>query len=167
MKVAIISDIHDNIPNLNKVLNYLNKEKIDKLVCCGDFGSEETLVHLSNNFKGQIWVVLGNMDRGYVEYDEIKDKFENIKIYDKVGKFELENKTILIVHQPQNYESYLNDNDIQYIFYGHTHKPWQETKNSKMILCPGNVANQIYAPSFAVWDLNKDKFELIQINILK
>jgi len=167
MKIAIISDIHDNLPNLDKVLEYIRQNNISKLICCGDFGSQETLAYLADNFIGQIWTVLGNMDKGHVEYSEVKDKFDNIMLFETMGKFSVDNKEVLIVHEPRNYVSYLRNDDFQYVFYGHTHRPWQEIIDGKMVLCPGNVANQLYAPTFAVWDTSDNKFELIQINLLK
>lgn len=36
MKLGIISDIHNNLIALEKVLDCLQKEKCDKIICCGD-----------------------------------------------------------------------------------------------------------------------------------
>lgn len=36
MKIGIITDIHSNIQALNAVLNEFDKEKVDKIICCGD-----------------------------------------------------------------------------------------------------------------------------------
>ncbi|PJC01234.1 MAG: hypothetical protein CO073_03990 [Candidatus Komeilibacteria bacterium CG_4_9_14_0_8_um_filter_36_9] len=166
MKVAIISDIHDNITNLNKALVYFQGNGITKLICCGDMGSEETLAYLSKEFIGEIWAVLGNMDWDQVEYKDIKDKYKNVKLFANGGKFTIENNTILIVHEPKRYFPYLDDPEITHIFYGHTHKPWTENKKNKIILCPGNVTNQIYPPSFAIWETETNKFDLIQLNQL-
>ena len=167
MKVAIISDIHDNLSNLDKVLNYLKNNCISHLICCGDVGTEKTLKYLINNFKGKLWCVFGNTDKDHVDYEKIKNKFKEVGLFKKLGKFIVANKTILIVHEPQQYQEYLEDKSINYVFYGHTHKPWQEIKHNKVILNPGNVTNQRYVPSFAIWDVDSGKFELVQINQLK
>ena len=42
MLIAIISDIHDNIPNLKKVLDYCRENKVEKIICCGDLATLET-----------------------------------------------------------------------------------------------------------------------------
>lgn len=166
MKVAIISDIHDNITNLDKALMYFQANKISKLICCGDMGSKETLDYLAKQFVGDIWAVLGNMDWDHVEYDDLKDKYDNVKLFANGGIFTIKNKDILIVHEPKRYQPYLNEPGISFIFYGHTHKPWIETKHNKTILCPGNITNQLYPPSFAIWDIATNKFDLIQLNQL-
>ena len=36
MLIAIISDIHDNLVNLTKCLNWCNANKIKTIICCGD-----------------------------------------------------------------------------------------------------------------------------------
>ncbi|MEI3401861.1 MAG: metallophosphoesterase family protein [Clostridia bacterium] len=37
MKIGLISDIHGNIKALDAVLEQLEKENIDKIICLGDF----------------------------------------------------------------------------------------------------------------------------------
>jgi len=166
MKVAIISDIHDNIPNLDKVLRYCVDKDIKKIICCGDFGSEETMKYLSENFIGKVRAVFGNADDNHVEYEKAFKMFFNIEFGKDTNEFTIDEKHVLVVHEPAHYEPYLSREDIQYIFYGHTHKPWQEFKDGKIILNPGNVSNFRYSPTFAVWETKNDKFELIQLNTL-
>ncbi len=36
MKIGIITDIHNNLVALESVLDYLKKEKCEKIICCGD-----------------------------------------------------------------------------------------------------------------------------------
>ncbi len=167
MKIIIISDIHDNLLNLDKVLNYAKEHKIDKMICCGDFGSEETISYLSKNFKGSIRAVLGNADRDHLDIEKVINKFSNIKLSENVSTFVIEDKQVLVVHEPRYYEKYLDNDELKYIFHGHTHKPWQEYKNDKLVLNPGNVSNYGYPPTFAIWETENDKFSLIQLNTIK
>jgi len=167
MKVAIISDIHDNILNLDKVLKYVRDHNIERMICCGDFGSEETMAYLSKNFSGLIRAVLGNADEGHLDFEKVEGKYNNVKLSKHVNNFSIDNKQVLVVHEPRHYEKYLANDDLKYIFYGHTHKPWQEVKSGKMVLNPGNVSNYGYSPTFAIWETDSDKFELVQLNGLK
>ena len=61
MQLAIISDVHDNLANLTKVLNFLKKSGLNFLVCCGDIGNLETISYLAKNFSGQIYLAFGNI----------------------------------------------------------------------------------------------------------
>ncbi len=51
MKFAIISDIHDNLVNLEKFFNWCKQEGVNELICCGDIANGETLGLLAKNFK--------------------------------------------------------------------------------------------------------------------
>ena len=37
MEIAILSDIHDNLKNLQKVTDQLKARGIQTAICCGDF----------------------------------------------------------------------------------------------------------------------------------
>src|SRR3990172_6147838 len=64
MKLAVISDIHSNLPALERTLDFLQQSKIDRVVCLGDivgYGAQPNecieLVQQSCSH-----VVLGNHD---------------------------------------------------------------------------------------------------------
>ena len=180
MKIAIISDVHDNIPNLKKVLDYCASNKIEKIICCGDLASLETLDYLNDNFTGEIFFTFGNMDNGYLKnYPFENNQYRNTKIFTNFGELKIEispRKTlgrgetsisIAFVHFPQEAKELCETGKYNFVFHGHTHKPWTEIINTCTLLNPGNVANQIYPPTFAVWDVDQNKFDLIRINELE
>jgi len=168
MKIAIISDIHDNIPNLKKVLDYCALNKIEKIICCGDLASLETLEYLNDNFEGEIYFTFGNMDNDYLQnYFFKNNEFKQTKIFKKEGEIEIDKKKIAFVHFPRIAKGLCRSGRYDFVFYGHTHKPWEEITGECKMLNPGNVANQIYPPTFAVWNTSNDKFELLRIDQLK
>jgi hypothetical protein len=59
MKIAIVSDIHDNQVNLKKCLGWLEKEEIKGMIYCGDITNNETLDILAKGFPGKIYLVKG------------------------------------------------------------------------------------------------------------
>ena len=169
MKVVIISDVHDNLANLQKVLDYCEKSKIEKMICCGDTASEETIDFLQKNFPGKIWLTPGNMDVGYWDYDELVKKYKNtnLKIFPEEGEAEIDGHRIAFVHFPDKARELARTGKYQFVFYGHTHKPWEENINNCRVLNPGNVAN-LYSPAtFAVWRTEDDKVELLRVENLK
>lgn len=179
MKIAIISDVHDNIPNLKKVLDYCNEKisasrRIEKIICCGDLASFETLEYLNENFiigsstSESIYFTFGNMDDDYLKDYHFKDnKFRKTKIFKKEGEAEIDNKKIAFVHFPRIAKGLCKTGKYSIVFYGHTHKPWEETINNCKMLNPGTVAGQFYPATFAIWNTESDKFELVRIDQLK
>lgn len=170
MEFAIISDVHDNLSNLNKVLNYCNNRKIKTLICCGDLASMETWEYLKSKFKGKIYFVFGNMDKDYfknvAQKNNLEEENPNVKIFYKIGEFKIKNLRIAITHFPNIANDLAKTGKYNLVFFGHTHKPSLEKQNSTLLLNPGNTANLYYAPSFAVFDIKKNKPKLILLNEL-
>lgn len=167
MNIAIISDIHDNLPNLKKVLDYCAQNKIEKIICCGDLGEMETLDFLNDNFSGEIFFAFGNMDQGHVaDYTFSGNEYRNTKIFTEFGSAVFDNIRTAFVHYPAVAHRLCETDNYDVIFYGHTHKPWTEKLNHCILLNPGNVANQHYPPTFAIWNTTDNSFKLVRINEL-
>jgi putative phosphoesterase len=170
MKIAIISDVHNNLVNLKKVLDFCAREDIKEIICCGDLASQETLEYFSDNFAGAIHYTFGNMDEGQLHnviiWTSDVQNYKNITLYKNFGETELDNKKIAFVHFPREARELCESGKYDFVFYGHTHKPWEEMIGNCKMLNPGNVAGEIYPPTFAVWNTENDKFELIRIHAL-
>ena len=172
-KIAIISDIHNNEINLEKVLDYCNAQKIETIICCGDLASKETLDFMNDIYAGIILYIFGNAD-----YDDLRDledekKYRNTYIFKNFGEANIEKKAVAFTHYQQKAKSLARTKKYNFVFYGHTHKPWISSVKTTAdqgkectILNPGNVAGDIYPPTFAVWDTEKNSFELIRIHNL-
>ena len=167
MRVAIISDVHNNLTNLRKVLDYCEKEGIGKIICCGDLASMETLDFLNDNFSGEIYYTFGNMDNGQLVNYEFPEKYKNTFIYKNSGEINIAGKNISFTHYPEAAEELCRTGKYNFVFYGHTHKPWIQKAGGCTMLNPGNVAGELYQPTFAVWETENDKFQLIRIYELK
>lgn len=167
MKIAITSDVHNNTVNLKKVLDYCGENKIKKIICCGDLASAETFDFFCDNFPGEVFYTFGNMDNGQLKDFEFIPDYINVKVSKEFGEAEIDGKVVAFVHYPDKAKSLAETGKYDFVFHGHTHKPWEEMVGECKVLNPGNVANEIYPPTFAVWDTSDDKFELIRINDLK
>jgi hypothetical protein len=186
MKIAIISDVHDNIPNLKKVLDYCNEKisasrRIEKIICCGDLASIETLEYLNDNFSGEIYFTFGNMDNDYLKsyhFEKLDSStryhslgmtyvYKKTKIFKEEGEAEINGKKIAFVHFPRIAKGLCRSGRYDIVFYGHTHKPWEENIDECKMLNPGTVAGQFYPATFAAWDTETNKFELIRVDQLK
>lgn len=169
MNIAIISDTHDNLPNINKVLDYLSTKKIEALIHCGDVCMPRTLHRIVKEYAGPIYLSLGNGD----DMDAIRlvtpvadGTPDRLHIYAEVGAFTLGGKKIGINHYPTIAKQLAQSGDYDLVFHGHSHKPWEEMINSTRLVNPGNVANMIYPPTFATYDTSTDDLQLIRVNDL-
>ena len=154
MKVLVISDSHDNIENLRKVIKLANKNKIKVIFHCGDLNSPFMMKEFSK-FKGKVYFVFGNNDGE--KYGLINSKPKNVKVFNVYGEIRIGNKRIAIVHYDFFGVALAMLNKFDFVFCGHSHK--QETKNfGKTILVnPGELAGVINKPSYSIVDLKNNE----------
>ena len=50
--------------------------------------------------------------------------------------------------------------ELDYLFYGHDHKPWLQEENSLIIANPGTLGGVFYKASFAILETVNGKLEL-------
>lgn len=157
MKIAIISDIHDNLANLEKCLHFCLKEEVEVLLCCGDVTNFDTLSFMAENFKGTIYLVQGNMEI-FENNDPLK--YDNIEFQGRIGRITLAKKNIGLCHEPFLKPNVLKLGSCDYIFYGHTHKPWIEDVDGYKFINPGTLGGVFQRATFALWDTDNAEPEL-------
>lgn len=162
MKIAIISDIHDNQENLRACLDWCRKNDIAQIICCGDMANSETLAELAS-FSGAIHLVAGNCD---LYYGEEVEQYENIKYYGKIGYAEIGGFMAGICHENYLVKKVIEKKPVNIVFFGHTHRPWIKDANNVKTVNPGTLGGWNARPTFAFWDTEKRSLELIRIDEL-
>ena len=157
MLIAIISDIHDNLINLEKCLNWCQANEVKEIFCCGDVANGETLGVLAKNFSGPIRLVAGNME--IYGKDEVK-KYKNIVYYGRTGRFKADGRKVGLCHEPFLLEKVKADGPCDIIFYGHTHKPWIADKDGVKTVNPGTLGGVFQKATFAAWETETGRLEL-------
>ena len=150
MKYMVISDIHGEINNLNRVLDIYKYENCSKLIILGDlfnYGidyNREDIINRLNLMKKNIVAARGNCD------NNISGILFDIPYINKIN---LNNKKIFLTHgHLYNKESLLKlDSDI--ILIGHSHISNIENINDKLIVNPGSISKSRRGEnSFAIID---------------
>ncbi|MBI2053791.1 MAG: metallophosphoesterase [Candidatus Staskawiczbacteria bacterium] len=160
MKIAIISDTHDNVANFKKAVDWAGKNNISLILHAGDIGSPESMKESLADFSGQFFGVLGNMDIDYKILIEEYNKISGVKVNEDVLETQIEDKKIAITHYPEKARDLAESGAYDMVINGHTHKPWEEKIGLCKIINPGELAGQMYKPTFAVYDTDKDNLEL-------
>lgn len=150
MKVAVFSDVHDNMTRWQEAAGIIKDERIEVGICCGDVTSFEALTEIAKTFK-TLYLALGNADYK-LSYD-IKRVPKNVKAFEKIGAFELAGRKIAVVHNDRQAESVAESQIYDIIFYGHTHTPWEKKSGRSVMLCPGEVAGHYGQASFCIYNL--------------
>lgn len=160
MKIAIVSDTHDNWPNIEKFLVYIDSQDVDLLIHCGDVCAPSTLEIFLKKFTQPIHLCFGNVDGDTEGMIELSDKFTNLEVHGEKGNLEVGGKKIAFIHLPEEAKKLADQQTFDLVFHGHTHKPWEEKTGKTRVVNPGNLANMFYKPTFAIYDTKTDKLEL-------
>lgn len=166
MKIAIISDTHDNHYTLNKALKYIAVIDCDFLIHAGDLARPETLDLIATKFHKPIYIVGGNADINIDEIKSIATIHPNIFYKKEYLEIEIDNIKIAVTHTPNSAKILAQGSDYDLVIHGHDHKPWQSHIGKTEILNPGNLQDTGYPATFAIYDTITKKPELIIINKL-
>ncbi|MBD3359443.1 MAG: YfcE family phosphodiesterase [Candidatus Buchananbacteria bacterium] len=161
MKIAIFSDTHDNWVNTEKAIKYLNKHKIPLMIHCGDVCAPSTLAEMAKLYKSEIHLVKGNADNDIEEVKNQSQKHKNLKFYGHTGKLEIDNLKLVWAHEPSLAKKMAQSQKYDFIFYGHTHTPWQEKNGKTILINPGTLAGLFTKATFAIFDTQTKKARLI------
>lgn len=174
MKIAIISDTHDNLANIKKIIDWLNKEEIKLILHCGDVSSQETLDEIKKLFNGEIKIVRGNADVNLIDIPEF-DEVETQPRSDRPRRSTtgVDNTKIAFTHFSDKAKKLAGTKKYKIVFFGHTHKPWlarlnfskknfggEEKIGDCRLINPGEAGGQFYKPTFAVYDTSTSLLEL-------
>ena len=103
MKIAVISDIHGNLPALEAVLEDIKSQGCEKIFCCGDIamaGAEpDKTIDVIKNLNCKI--VQGNTDEMLANMET--SKIEEVKSYNAPMLNGLISDFLLIGHERQKY----------------------------------------------------------------
>ncbi|MDP2586224.1 MAG: metallophosphoesterase family protein [Candidatus Komeilibacteria bacterium] len=168
MKICIVSDSHDNIPNIDTMLEYCKKEQIPFMLHCGDLCAPSVIKYLAEHFSGQIWWIEGNVHGELDRMAALSQDFPQVHYLGEEGSPQIPGVglKIYMTHYPDVAERIAREENYDFIFYGHNHKPWEETKGKTKLVNPGTLAGMFNKATFAVLDTETQKLELKLLELL-
>ncbi|MDD5263842.1 MAG: metallophosphoesterase [Candidatus Bipolaricaulis sp.] len=119
MKIGILSDTHDNLPAIERIVERFNGEKVDLVLHAGDFVSPFTAVPLGK-LSVPLVGVFGNNDG---------DRLHLTRRFDGVGTihagyhtFEVDGVRVVLMHEPRSIDALAESGVYDLVIYGHTHQ---------------------------------------------
>ena len=160
-KIALLSDSHDHVENLKKIISFANRNNCTHLFHLGDMVSPSTATRLKN-FKGEITVLYGNCD-----FDKVNlNKAVNLSggnIFQPPHRTEINGRSFILMHEPVLIERSIKDGDADYIFFGHTHDAYLKKENNTVIINPGECSGIKKNQTFFILDIINDTINKIEL----
>ena len=139
MRIGIVSDTHNNIKNVKKVIELFNNFKVEKVIHTGDITQPKVLSQFKD-LQAQLYGVFGNNDqeRAGLEH-EIKAR--GFFFQDPPLLLTWNAREIIVVHDPLEFEGHLNGQDLA--IHGHTHRYRMEKVDGTLFFNPGESAGMM------------------------
>jgi putative phosphoesterase len=160
MRVAIVSDIHDNIWKLATLLSGL---EADVLLFCGDFCAPFTLAQIAEGFEGPVHAVFGNNDGDQLLLARIGSKYPHVALHGDFAELELDGRRAAVTHYPQIGEALVRGGMYDLVCYGHSHERIVEAVGNTLRVNPGEVMGRFGLSTYALYDTRTGQAELIAI----
>lgn len=156
--VGIMSDSHDNMPALEKAVKTFNDRKVDLVIHAGDLVAPFTAKVL-NKLLCPLIITFGNNDGEIIGLEKVfKDQ-----IFQPPHKIKINNKIVIILHDPILIDELQKNTDIDVIIYGHLHKV-DIRKGQPLIISPGECGGWLSGKStVAIWNVTSNEVELIEL----
>ena len=139
MKIGVVSDTHNNLKNIEIIINLFNDEKVSLVIHTGDISNANSLEKFSE-LKCELIGVYGNNDRNELGIKEVALK-NNFNFQEPPRKLNLNHREIAIFHEPDNIDQFLLENKgINVVLFGHTHRYENNIKNEVLYFNPGESA---------------------------
>jgi putative phosphoesterase len=160
MRVAILSDIHDNIWNLESLLDGLDA---DALLFCGDFCAPFTLAQIAEGFAGPVHVVFGNNDGDQWLMSQVAGRFAHVTLHGQFAALSLDGRQLAVTHYPEIGQA-LSEGDVyDLVCHGHSHERVIERSGKTLRVNPGEVMGRFGEPSYAVYDTVSGEAAFVEI----
>ena len=156
MEIAIVSDIHDNLKNLNAVLDTCETRNIEHMICCGDLCSPFVISALGES-NLNVYIVFGNNDGDRFNMTRLAEQYPNIKIFgeyigDEDNPLVLDGVKFGVSHFPFYAKTMIKTGWYDAVFFGHSHQYHKQKFGKSLYLNPGEVAGIFNEPTFAIYD---------------
>ncbi|HEX4231082.1 MAG TPA: YfcE family phosphodiesterase [Bryobacteraceae bacterium] len=146
MRIAILSDIHDNLWNLAAAISAVSDS--DALLCCGDLCSPFVIDELSR-FPGNVHIVFGNNDADLFRITGKAAKKANIHLHGELFQAEFDRKHFAMNHFDYLARPLAKSGDYDVVCFGHNHEFELTNSGACLLINPGPIMGAKF--STGVW----------------
>ena len=160
MKIAVLSDIHDNVWNLADALEKVKAAGAEALIFCGDFCAPFTLADIGKGFAGPVHCVLGNNDGDPRLLLQNALAAGNVTLYGQYVELELGGRRIAVNHYPEIARRLAESGRFDLVCYGHNHRAKIEQVGDTVLANPGEIMGRFGTPTLGFYDCSTGEFAL-------
>ncbi len=163
MKIAIMSDSHDNLWNLRTAVKKVKELGIKEIIHLGDLISPFMLEEVEG-YSGTFHLIYGNNNGDHILLQKkIASLAGKVQFHGWLGEIERDSIKIGFIHDPFIARKIARSGDYDVVLFGHTHLWLKEQVGDCLLLNPGEILGKKEAPGFAVLDCKSLEVEQVVI----
>ncbi len=163
MRIAILSDTHDHIPNLRSAVIYCNAYGVQMMIHCGDLISPFMLIELAE-FSGAVHLIYGNnVGDQHLISQSCGTKYANITHHGTLGAVEAGGVKFAFNHYPQLARGIALQGSFDVVCCGHTHNYIVEKIGECLLVNPGDLHGGKKQPGFVIFETATRTIERVDI----
>ena len=140
MRIGVVSDTHNNLKNVARIVELFNAAGVDRVIHTGDITQAKTLDVLAE-LKAPLHGVFGNNDLERESLDRAIAT-HGFKFADPPLELRWHGRHIAVVHDPLEFNGFLGQQH-QLALHGHTHLHRLEQHGGQTIFNPGECAGHM------------------------
>jgi uncharacterized protein len=160
MRIGIVSDTHNNLRNVERIVRIFNEAGVERIIHTGDITQAKTL-EVFRHLDAPMYGVFGNNDQ---ERESLAAAMTHHGFVFREPPFELTwlDRRIVVVHDPLELDGVLGrDHDLA--LHGHTHLYRYERRERQVIFNPGECAGHMRGfNAIGVMDLGDLSVEILK-----
>ncbi len=165
MKIAIISDIHENFHNLILALQAMEQHDIEQILCLGDL-MNSGIAKLLATQDIPVFMIWGNNDGERVEIVQaaMRDNSQLTISTNTYDFIELGGRHIFISHYDDLAVPMAQSGKYDAVFYGHNHIEAVDQTGDCWVVNPGEIAaSKTKRATFAIYDTEAHTVDIIEL----
>lgn len=163
MKVAVISDIHDQLGNLERALRLVRESGAGVLLFLGDLCAPFTLVQLAEGFAGPVHVVFGNNDGDTFQITQVAGKYPQVTLHGQLAELEIDGRRLALNHYPAIARRLAESGAYDAVFSGHDHRRYQHQIGKTLWANPGEIMGRYGQPGFGLYETTNGEFNHVDL----
>jgi uncharacterized protein len=140
MKIGVVSDTHNHLPNVARIVELLNAAGVERVVHTGDITQPGTLEVLAR-LEAPLWGVYGNNDRGERAGLAAAAARLGLRLAEPPLELVWAERRIVVVHDPRDLDGAGPDHALA--LHGHTHRLHLERTEQRLVFNPGECAGHL------------------------
>jgi len=139
MRIGIVSDTHNHLANVARIVELFNSAEVERVVHTGDVTQAKTL-HALAGLDAPVVGVWGNNDLERASLDRACDEL-GFQFSDPPLVVEWAGRRISVVHDPLDLTDDLLRSHV--VLHGHTHRRVEERSKDRIVFNPGECAGHM------------------------